>query len=61
MNKEDMIYDIVCEIRDQNNKRFESVEADIKSLMAFKNHILGITAFLSVCVSGFIAWIKNNF
>lgn len=61
MNKEDLIYDIVCEIRDQNNKRFEQVEKDIKDLYKFKNTLLGIGVAISAMVGFIIDNIKNFF
>ena len=61
MNKEDLIYDIVCEIRDQNNKRFEQVEKDIKDLYKFKNTLLGIGLVVSAVFGFIIDNIKNFF
>lgn len=61
MNKEDLIYDVVCEIREQNNKRFEQVEKDIKDLYKFKNTLLGIGVAISAMVGFIIDNIKNFF
>lgn len=59
MNKEDLIYDVVCEIREQNNKRFEQIEKDIKELYKFKNTILGYCGGVALLGSFIFNYFKD--
>lgn len=59
MDKTDLIYDVVCEIRDQNNKRFEKVEKDIQDLYKFKNTLLGYCGGITLAGSMLVEGIKS--
>ena len=59
MNKEDLIYDVVCDIRDQNAKRFEAIERDIAEIKRWKNYLMGFCGAITIIGSFIIDGIKS--
>lgn len=61
MNKDDLIYDAVLRIEKRFDEELKPIKKDIEGLKEFKNKLLGITAIVSLAISGFVAWFKNTF
>ena len=59
MNKEDLIYDTVCRIEQQNIKRFEAIEQDIAEIKKWKNYLMGFCGAITIVGSFIIESIKS--
>jgi hypothetical protein len=61
MNKEDLIYSIVCDIRDQNNRRFAEIEKDVAEIKKWKATLVGYCGGVTLVGTFIIDAVKNFF
>lgn len=61
MNKEDLIYDLIVNNQKENNKRFDKIEKDIRELLGFKNHAIGMAVVIGTVFASVYECIKTFF
>lgn len=61
MDKEDLIYDVVCDIRDKMDKRLSRVECDIEDYKCFKTRVLQTISIFALGIPLVIEALKKKF